>query len=49
LNEDIFALMANLDLSAAFDPVNVGFLLKPMKILGIPDDLIDLLRKWLST
>ena len=49
LDEDSFAIMANLDLSAAFDLVNVELLLKRMKILGLPDDLIDLVRIWLST
>ena len=47
LDEDGYAAMASLDLSAAFDLVNVKLLLKRMKILGIPKDLIELLEVWL--
>ena len=45
---DSYALMASLDLSAAFDVVNVELLLKRLKIIGLPDDLIILVRNWLS-
>jgi hypothetical protein len=41
-------VMASLDLSAAFDMVNVDLLIKRLRILGIPSDLIDLVRVWLS-
>jgi hypothetical protein len=36
--------MASLDLSAAFDMVNVDLLIKRLRILGIPSDPIDLAR-----
>jgi hypothetical protein len=49
LDEYSFAVMANLDPSEAFDLVIVELLLKRMKIVGLPDDLIDLVRIWLST
>jgi hypothetical protein len=38
-------LIANFDLSAEFDVVNVQLLLKRMKIIGLPDDLIELVNK----
>ena len=41
--------MASLDLSAAFDVVNVELLLKRLRIIGLPMDLIDLVSKWLTT
>ena len=40
--------MASLDLSAAFDLVNIRLLLKRLKIVGLPDDVIDLVRVWLT-
>ena len=40
--------MASLDLSAAFDIVNVQLLLKRFKILGMPTDLINLIEVWLT-
>ena len=46
---DKFAMMASLDLSAAFDVVNVGLLIKRLKIIGLPDDLIELVSNWLTT
>ena len=45
---DMYSLMASLDLSAVFDVVNVDLLLKRLKIIGLPHDIIDLLAKWLS-
>jgi hypothetical protein len=42
LNEDQSAIMASLELSAAFDVVNLELLLKRMTILGLPEDLISL-------
>ena len=43
-----FALMASLDLSSAFDVVNVGLLLERLRIIGIPDDLVELISHWLT-
>ena len=48
LNDDNYAIMASLDLSAAFDVVNVDLLLKRMKIIGLPDDITQLVENWLS-
>ena len=39
-----FALLANLDLSSAFDVVNVQLLLKRMDIIGLPIDILTLVR-----
>ena len=41
-------MMASLDLSAAFDTVNIELLLKRMRILGLPDDIVDLVEVWLK-
>ena len=48
-NDDMYAMMASLDLSAAFDVVNVERLIKRLMIIGLPVDLIDLVRNWLMT
>ena len=48
LDGDNFAIMASLDLSSAFDVVNVELLLKRLRIIGIPNDLVDLISKWLK-
>ena len=40
--------MASLDLSSAFDLVNVNLLIKRLKVLGLPDDLIALIKIWLE-
>ena len=48
-NDNKYAIMASLDLSAAFDVVNVQLLIRRLKIIGLPDDLIDLVSKWLTT
>ena len=47
LDKNKYAAMASLDLSAAFDLVNLDLLLKRLKIMGIPNDLISLLEVWL--
>ena len=39
--------MASLDLSAAFDLVNVNLLIKGLKIIGLPKYLIKLIEIWL--
>ena len=39
--------MANLDLSSAFDVVNVKLLLKRMRIAGLPSDIVKLIEIWL--
>ena len=48
MDGDNFALMASLDLSSAFDVVKVELLLKRLKIIGIPDDIVMLISIWLK-
>ena len=40
--------MASLDLSAAFDIVNINLLLKRLTIIGLPNDVINLISIWLK-
>ena len=46
LNE--YVMMASLDLSAAFDIVDLKLLVKRLKIIGLPKDVVDLIEVWLS-
>ena len=48
LDGDDYALMSTLDLSSAFDVVNVELLLRRLKILGLPGDIISLISEWLT-
>ena len=48
LDENKFVLMSSLDLSAAFDVVNIELLIKRLKIAGFPMDVIDLIKVWLE-
>ena len=48
LDNNEYSMMASIDLSAAFDVVNIGLLLKRLKILGLPNDVIELIKIWLS-
>jgi hypothetical protein len=41
---DTFVSMAIQDLSAAFDMINVNFLLKHLKIVGLPENVTDLFK-----
>ena len=48
LDENNYAMLASLDLSAAFDVVNVELLLVRLRRIGLPDDVISLVGNWLS-
>ena len=48
LNDNNYAIMATLDLSSAFDVVNVELLLKRLRVMGLPRDIITLLSEWLT-
>jgi hypothetical protein len=48
LDEDEYVMVASLDLSAAFDVVNINLLLKRLRIIGLPNDLIELISVWLK-
>ena len=40
--------LASLDLTSAFDLVNIELLMKRLRIIGLPNDLINLIQIWLS-
>ena len=46
-DEKCFVIMASLDLSMAFDLVNTELLVKRLRIMGMPNDVIGLIREWL--
>ena len=48
LDQNKYSLMSSIDLSAAFDVVNVKLLIKRLKIIGLPNDVIELIEIWLS-
>ena len=48
LDNDKFALVASLDLSSAFDVVDIKLLIKRLKIFGLPSDVIELIEVWLN-
>ena len=48
MDKDQYVAMASLDLSAAFDVVNVELLLKRLEIMGMPEDVVSLLESWLQ-
>ena len=48
LDQNHYALMASLDLSAAFDVVNIGLLVKRLDIIGVPTDVVSLIETWLT-
>ena len=47
LDEDNYVAMASLDLSAAFDVVNIDLLIDRLRVLGVPCDMVGLLSIWL--
>ena len=48
MDQDQYVAMASLDLSAAFDVVDVQLLLKRLRTMGIPEDVTNLLEMWLT-
>ena len=42
LEDDCYVILAGIDLSAASDILNVGLLIKRLKIMGLPGDDIRL-------
>ena len=49
LDENNYVVMASVDLSAAFDLVDVELLIGRLKRIGLPDDIVGLIRLWLSS
>ena len=47
LDEDNHALMASIDLSAAFDVVNIDLLMVRLRKIGLPGDVVALIDVWL--
>ena len=47
-DDNNYVLMASLDLSAAFDLVNIGLLIERLRVIGFPKDLIRLIEVWLK-
>ena len=47
-DENCYVVMASLDLSMAFDLVNIELLLKRLGVMGFPSDLIALIGEWLT-
>jgi hypothetical protein len=47
MDMDAYVACSSLDLSTAFDLVNLDLLVKRLRIMGIPDDVIQLLEIWL--
>ena len=47
LDNEEYVIVASLDLSSAFDLVNIDLLIKRLKIVGLPKDVIDLISVWL--
>ena len=48
LDEDNYALMASVDLSAAFDVVNIDLLMERLRVIGLPEDVLTLIHIWLK-
>ena len=47
LDDDNYVLMATLDHSAAFNVVNIDLLMKLLRIIGLPEDVLSLVEVWL--
>ncbi len=48
MDKDNYVAVASMDLSAAFDVIDINLLLKRMKNLGIPEDVLNLIKAWLD-
>jgi hypothetical protein len=48
LDNNEYALLSSLDLSTAFDLVDIQLLIKRLKIIGPPNDLVNLNGEWLN-
>jgi hypothetical protein len=48
MDADNFIAVASMDLSAAFDVLNVDLLLLRMRRSGLPRDVVDLVSAWLK-
>ena len=48
LDENNYYVLSSIDLSSAFDIVNLELLFKRMEIFGMPDDVMQLIKSWLN-
>ena len=48
MKSNTFAITASLELSSAIDVVNINLLLKRLRIVGLPKEVIDLIELWLN-
>ena len=48
LDRGKYSIMASVDLTAAFDVVNIGLLIRRLKIIGLPEDVVALVEIWLK-
>jgi hypothetical protein len=48
LDNDEYVLLSSLDLSVALDLVDIKLLLKRLKIIGLPRDIVNLNSEWLN-
>ena len=48
VDDEEYVVVASIDLSAAFDLVNVNLLLKRLLIIGLPYDVVSLIAVWLK-
>ena len=48
MDNDCYVALTGIDLSAAFDIVGVKLLIKRLTILGLPRDVVNLIRTWLE-
>jgi hypothetical protein len=48
LDENNYIFMSSVDLTAVFDLVEVRLLIKRLHIVGLPTDVLKLIKLWLS-
>jgi hypothetical protein len=48
LIDNEYVLTTSIDMSSAFDLVNIDLLIKRLKIIGLPDDVVELIKSWLK-
>ena len=49
MDENNYVAVASLDLSSAFDVVNTNLLLTRLSIMGLPQDILALIKEWLTS
>ncbi len=48
LDDDNYVMVASLDQSSAFDLENIKLLIKRLTIIGLPNNVIQLIKVWLK-